>query len=406
MAVFDNLNMTTSPELRPEVVEYHTKRLLENIMPAMVHARDMQIVPLPANNGRRAQFRKPVPLDVRTTPLSEGKTPDGQKLKMTELWVTIKPYGGHMEYTDEIDWALLDKNTTVMGDQLADQAKLTLDTLARDAMHSGLNVQYAGGKKDRTSLTAADKLTYEEVKKAVRQLQRKNAKKFADGFYHAVVDPDTEFDLTSDSMWVDVAKYQDKRKVETGELGCMAGVKFFSTTNAKTFTAQTYLYGTTSSLNTKANGYNAATRQLAVSDSLSDDDCRALIGQLVRLHASENYEDAFIENATTDGIVTLRWAPSSTMQSALASAATMEPTGGASDGSVVHSTVIYGQDFAGGVALDGTGHNISMIIKPLGSSGGADPLNQRGTVGWKARGVGYSIIQEDYGIRIEHGVSA
>ena len=47
-----------------------------------------------------------------------------------------------------------------------------------------------------------------------------------------------------------------------------------------------------------------------------------------------------------------------------------------------------------------------MIIKPVGSSGATDPLNQRGTVAWKVKGVAYTILQDDFGVRIEHAVSA
>lgn len=405
MAVFDNLNTSTSAGLSPSVVEFHTRKLLENLQPALIYARDMQMVNLPANNGRRVQFRKPVPLDPRLTPLGEGVTPEGQKIKMTELWVTIKPYGGHVEYTDEVNWALYDNVTRVIDQELSDQAALTLDCLARDAVNSGLNVQYAGGKTSRAAITTTDKLTYDEIKKAVRTLKNKNVKKFSDGFYHGFLSPNAVYDLTEDAMWIDVAKYQDKRKIETGELGCMGGVKFFESTNAKEFAAETYLYGTTTSLTVVANSYNADKRQFKVSTDLSDTDCRELIGKIVRLHTGSTYEDAYIENATTENVITLRWAPSDAVATALVSAGTVEPAGGGASGVTVGSTIIYGQDFAGGVSLDGAGQNVQMIIKPLGSSGAADPLDQRGTTAWKVRGVAYSIIQEEYGVRIEHAVS-
>lgn len=408
MAVFDNLNMTTSAGLAPQIVEYHSKRLLKNILPNLVNARDMQMVPLPANNGRRVQLRKPVPLPIDLTPLSEGVTPDGQKLTMTDLWITIKPYAKHMEYTDEINWALLDRNTEIMTKLLSDQAALTLDTLAAEAKASGLNVQYANGKTGRDKLAAGDVLTYKEMKKAVRTLQRANAQKFPDGFYHATIDPDTEFDLTNDPMWIDVAKYQDKRKVETGELGCMAGVKFFSTTNVKTFGGAEHLYDSVASLAIKASGYDKATRKLTLSAPLTDDACRKLMGRMFAVKtgsSSFSYENVYVENATTDGVLTLRWPLSDATVSALAAnSPTLVPEGTGTG--TVHATVVYGQDFAGGVALDGTGDNVQMIIKPLGSSGAADPVNQRGTVAWKVRGVGYSVIQDAFGVRIEHMTTA
>lgn len=48
----------------------------------------------------------------------------------------------------------------------------------------------------------------------------------------------------------------------------------------------------------------------------------------------------------------------------------------------IYSTLILGADAYGTVDIEGGG--IETIVKQLGSSGTADPLNQRATVGWKA----------------------
>ena len=39
-------------------------------------------------------------------------------------------------------------------------------------------------------------------------------------------------------------------------------------------------------------------------------------------------------------------------------------------------------------------------MKPLGSAGTADPLNQRGTVGWKATKTAEILVQQ-YMVRVE-----
>ena len=41
-----------------------------------------------------------------------------------------------------------------------------------------------------------------------------------------------------------------------------------------------------------------------------------------------------------------------------------------------------------------------MIVKPSGSGGTGDPLNQRSTMGWKATKVA-KILTEEYMIRVE-----
>ena len=41
-----------------------------------------------------------------------------------------------------------------------------------------------------------------------------------------------------------------------------------------------------------------------------------------------------------------------------------------------------------------------------GSAGAADPLDQRGTIGWKVRGYTATILQDAYIVRLEHSVTA
>lgn len=64
----------------------------------------------------------------------------------------------------------------------------------------------------------------------------------------------------------------------------------------------------------------------------------------------------------------------------------------------VYQTLVYGADAFGTVDL--TGGNLRTIVKPLGSAGSADPLDQRATVGWKAFDANV-ILNDDNMIRIE-----
>ena len=107
-AVFDNLNYTYSAGGAPAVVQYYERTLLEHMKPEMVHARDAQKRALPLNNGKRVQFRRFTPFDAITTPLAEGVTPAGQTLVETAFTAMVKPYGGHVELTDEIKSSIKD----------------------------------------------------------------------------------------------------------------------------------------------------------------------------------------------------------------------------------------------------------------------------------------------------------
>ena len=68
----------------------------------------------------------------------------------------------------------------------------------------------------------------------------------------------------------------------------------------------------------------------------------------------------------------------------------------------VHATLILGQDAYGITRI--SGEALKNIVKPLGSAGTADPLDQRTTSGWKATFV-TKILSDDAMLRLEHSVA-
>ena len=70
----------------------------------------------------------------------------------------------------------------------------------------------------------------------------------------------------------------------------------------------------------------------------------------------------------------------------------------ASSSKDVYSTIILGANAYGTTDVEGGG--LQHIVKQLGSSGTADPLNQRATAGWKAIKTAERLVEE-YMVRIE-----
>lgn len=64
-----------------------------------------------------------------------------------------------------------------------------------------------------------------------------------------------------------------------------------------------------------------------------------------------------------------------------ASSGDVQATGGVAD---VHVVLIFGEDAVAEIPLEGM--SLQNIVKPIGSAGSADPLNQVGTSGWKHTG--------------------
>lgn len=78
--------------------------------------------------------------------------------------------------------------------------------------------------------------------------------------------------------------------------------------------------------------------------------------------------------------------------------------GAGSGGADVASVIVLGQYAYGYTSWKGAKPRI--IVKPAGSAGTADPLEQVATVGWKMDGFGVKLLQPEYAVRIECGVSA
>lgn len=73
----------------------------------------------------------------------------------------------------------------------------------------------------------------------------------------------------------------------------------------------------------------------------------------------------------------------------------------------VGATLVFGEDAYGVVDLGAVGDSpVRSIIKPLGLAGSSDPLDQIATVGWKVEGFAATILNQDWIVRIEHGIEA
>jgi len=417
MAVYDNLNYSYSSGIAPTLLEsYLQRRALKNVEPNLGYLNDAQMIEQPKHNGKHVKFFRYTELPAVTKPLYEGVTPAGQTLTETAFTVMTKPYGAHMEYTDELDLFHVDSKTQAMSDRLNRQAQLSIDTIGRDAICAGLNVMYPSGISARGSITSSNILTYAIIKKAVRNLKKKGAQPFSDGFFHAKISHDTYYDLSGDSHWINVAQYQSDTRVQKYELGTIYKVKFFEVDNPKIFTAETYLYGTTSYLTAYAN-FDVANKTMTITETMTEDVARELTGKMVYVQYTSGsavvtpmcIERIYPSGTANQTKVVFRWVPSTSVTDNWTTSNTLKivPSGGGYSNAEVHASIIYGQNAFGMVKLGGKGRpNIQIIVKPLGSSGSDDPLNQRGTIAWKVPHFACAVLQDDFIVRVEHGVSA
>nr|DAS64603.1 MAG TPA: major capsid protein [Caudoviricetes sp.] len=308
-----NTNMTTSTGLTPGMQTYYNRELLRTFEPNLVHLQFGENYRMPMNSGITMNMRKMIPVAAKTTALEEGNPGEGKMLAEVAVTTTIKQFGDRAKCSDWLDMVHLDENITRRVQRLANAGARSVDALVREELATCTNVIYAGGKTARAQLTAADKLTSLELRKAVRTLKKNLAEKF-NGYYVAIVGPDTVYDLQEDDAWVKVSEYQDKENIYTGEVGRLFGIRFVESTEAKIF------------------------------------------------------------------------------------------EGAGASGADVASVIVLGRYAYGLTSLKGAKPRV--IVKPAGSAGTADPLDQISTVGWKLDGFAAKLLQPEFVVRIECGFTA
>lgn len=318
---------TTRTQIPEEVSCFYDRALLEKAVPSFVHNRFAQVRDIPANSGTDGiiKFRRYGLLTATTTALTEGVTPSGSQLSITNVTATVSQYGDYVTLTDVVLMQTYDPILTETAEVLGEQAGDSLDQLCRNVLVAGASAQYASTATTVATVGAAMKLDRAEVKEAVRTLTTNNAKPVTSminpstGYnttplnraFIGIVHPYTTYDLDDATGWIPLEKYPSKGDVMPDEKGSLAGVRFIESTNAYTTT-----------------------------------------GTLV---------------------------------------------------STVYGTLIFGQNAYAQTRI--SGEVLKNIVKPLGSAGTADPLDQRTTSGWKATYVA-KVLNANWIVVIYHAVSS
>lgn len=319
---------TTLTQIPAEVGIFYDRTLLLRAVPYFVHTKWAQIKDIPRKAGSKTiKFRRYGNLSYATTPLSEGITPSGSQLSVTDITADVAAYGDFITVTDVVDYESADAVLTESAEILGDQAGGTLDVLTRDVLVAGTNVYYGGAATSRITVAAGELITTALVNKVVRTLKNGLARKImrmvdsSTGYgtsginatYIGIIHPNVSYTLKDLTGFVKVENYANKQTIMENEIGTYGEVRFIETTNAKVF------------------------------------------------------------------------------------------TGAGAAGIDVYATLIFGSDAYGITRI--SGESMKNIVKPLGSAGSADPLDQRATSGWKATFVA-KILNNDFLVRLETAVAA
>ncbi len=388
---------TVGMGLSEEMKTYYSDYLIDNAEPALVHDMFAQKHTIPQGGGKTVQFRRYNPLPKLTEPIKEGVTPAGQSISMEVLEATVAQYGGYVELTDLLILTAIDNNLCMATKLLGSQAGRTLDTITREVLAGGTNVQYGENAVSARYLLVGGKesgnhyLSVDAVRRAVRFLKNQNAEKIK-GSYIAIVHPDCAYDLMSDPNWKTPNQYADPSNIMEGEIGKIEGVRFIESSEAKVFHAEDLASNSrTLNVNNSA-GYSAAHEIAFDGGSVP---AGALVGRYVLIGGTRAYVG---ENTGSSMTLYTDSTKSTNASITCKDNDLIYPGEAGAEGRDVYATMVFGENAYGTTEI--TGGGLELIVKQLGSAGTSDPLNQRATVGWKATKVTARLV-EAFMVRIE-----
>lgn len=240
---------------------YLSEELLVRAYPYFVHILWAQVRDLPRNKGETIKFRRYTNLTAATTALTQGVTPTGSQLGITDVTASPLQYGDFVTTTDFLNMTVIESLNLELAGLLGDQMGDTIDQLARDVIVAGTTVQYASTATTRATVAAGMTLNADEIREATRTLQTNNAKYItkmiepSTGFntspvgaaYIGIISEDTLFDLAkSETDWDPVEEYANATsRLGDFEVGKVGNVRFMlAGSNAATFSSTVTVHAT------------------------------------------------------------------------------------------------------------------------------------------------------------------
>ena len=353
--------------IRPEL--FYDKQLLDTIRLDESHYvfyRLANTTPI-QGNAEKLQIRRWAPLEAHITPLAEGVPPMSDKGSMESYEIGTFSYGRYMEFTDKVDFETIDPVIAHYTQEYAIVAMETLDLLAREALTTVAQAAYANAKADFSALEIGDIPSLNDLRIIALSMKKQLVKPRNGNRYHVIGTPDFYFDMISDPL---VEKYMTINQTtkgfydDMGPIPPMFGLEFYETMHiddSGEFTTSEGTFLRTFKSNdggtyTYAN-LDAATYRVSAEDNYVRD-------------SRTGMKASYIPNLTKWNI----------------------PAG--SSELKVHRIFVLGADCLTRTEIAGQG-NAKMYVKPLGSAGVLDPIDQRQSIGFKINSVGFGSTRTE-----------
>ena len=385
-----SLANSTANLVNPEV--FYSKQLLDTIR---IDAKEYKYYKLAEESPIQDKadwllVRRWAPLQAHTVPLVEGVPPKSDKGSVEKFQIKAEQYGRYMEFSDKVDFKVVDPVLAHYSREYSIVAIETLDLLAREALFAIANKFYAGVNASIESMTLENaKPSLTDLRLIVLHFKRILVKPRKGANYVVVCSPEFTYDMVDDPT---VEKYmkinQTTRNMYDGSvLFPMFGMEFEETLVCPANGDMEVLVDTTPVKAKRLVRYNSTSEAyeyhtLKATDNVTKD------GETVKACVVAE-EGAYVKDTRTGQDA-----------SYIPNLETWNIDGCTIDGHddwtelKIHHILVVGKDALTRTGLTGQGQ-ARMYTKPLGSAGVLDPIDQRQSIGFKINSVGFASVRTE-----------
>ncbi len=230
---------TTYSGLSQRTTTWAMTEHLKHAEPVLVLSKYGMSKPVPKNKAQAVKFRRPVPLELAKTPLTEGTAPTSKALSYEDVEVSLDQYGDVVEITDVVhDQAedpVMKDATTLTGEQSGE----TIESLMWGILRAGTNVFYGNGAARNEVNTAVTKTKQRAITRLLKAERAKKVTKMVsssvkygteaiDAAYIAFAHTNLESDIRDMDGFVPTEKYGSMKPLPY-EIGKVEDVRYIIT---------------------------------------------------------------------------------------------------------------------------------------------------------------------------------
>ena len=233
MALYGDASIT------PRIGFLAEKKMLEHAEPILVLNKFAMTQPMPRNTGTAVKFRRPLPLPLALTALTEGVTPPEVTFTYEDVPVNLSEYGAWMSLTNKITDLHEDPVGADMAMMAGEQAAETIEMVMHGQIVAGTGVIRANGAA-RADINTEVQLKH--FRQAVRVLRAQRAKKLTEilasspnyatkgieASYVAICHSDLDYAIRKIVGFVPVASYGSRQALCPEEIGSIDDVRIIT----------------------------------------------------------------------------------------------------------------------------------------------------------------------------------